>query len=81
MSLTVNIGEAKARLSDLIAKVEGGEDVNYRARSAAGRASDAASPTIWTSRRPIKEIKAARANRPKTTVDEILAWRDEGRRV
>jgi len=28
----------------------------------------------------IAEIKAARATRPKTTIEEVLEWRDEGRR-
>ena len=28
----------------------------------------------------IAEIKAARAGRPKTTIEEILAWKEEGRR-
>ncbi|MGO9418694.1 type II toxin-antitoxin system Phd/YefM family antitoxin [Roseiarcus sp.] len=80
MSLTVNIGEAKARLSDLIAKVEGGEDVIIsRGQQPVARLTRI--PHDMDVAATIKEIKAARAGRPKTTVDEILAWRDEGRRL
>ena len=79
MSLTVNIGEAKARLSDLIAKVEGGEDVII-ARGEQPVARLTRILHVMDVASAIKEIKAARAKRPKTTVDEILAWRDEGRR-
>jgi hypothetical protein len=28
----------------------------------------------------VAEVKAARAERAKTTAEELLAWRDEGRR-
>ena len=66
MSLTVKIGEAKTRLSELLAKVEAGEEV-----------------VIARGHEPIArlaEVKAARANRAKTTPEELLAWRDEGRR-
>ncbi len=80
MSLTVNIGEAKARLSDLIAKVEGGEDVIIsRGQQPVARLTRI--PHDMDVAAAIKEIKAARAGRPKTTVGEILAWRDEGRRA
>ena len=79
MSLTVNIGEAKARLSDLIAKVEGGEDVIIaRGEQPVARLTRILHDMDVAS--AIKEIKAARVGRPKTTVEEILAWRDEGRR-
>jgi antitoxin (DNA-binding transcriptional repressor) of toxin-antitoxin stability system len=79
VSLTVNIGEAKARLSDLIAKVEGGEDVIIaRGEQPVARLTRILHDMDVAS--AIKEIKTARAGRPKTTADEILAWRDEGRR-
>jgi antitoxin (DNA-binding transcriptional repressor) of toxin-antitoxin stability system len=79
MSITVKVGEAKTHLSDLLAKVEAGEDVII----ARGNAPIARLSRI---RRDgdvaavIEEIKAARARRAKTTPEEIRLWRDEGRR-
>ena len=79
MTITVKIGEAKTHLSDLLAKVEAGEEVII------ARGDD---PVARLSRiqrdsdveAVIAEIKAARANRAKTTAEEIRSWRDEGRR-
>ena len=80
MSVTVNIGEAEAGLSDLIVKVEGGEDVIIaRGQQPVARLSRILRDMDVAA--AIKEIKAARAGRHMTTVDEILAWRDEGRRL
>lgn len=79
MPITVKVGEAKTNLSNLLARVEAGEEVII------ARGHD---PIARLTRIPretavfavIAEIKAARANRAPTTADEILAWRDEGRR-
>ncbi len=79
MTITVKVGEAKTHLSDLLAKVEAGEEVII------ARGND---PIARLSRirkdgeveAVVAEIKAARANRASTTAEEILAWRDEGRR-
>jgi antitoxin (DNA-binding transcriptional repressor) of toxin-antitoxin stability system len=79
VSIIVNIGAAKTRLSELIVKVEAGEDVviardgNPVARlSRVRRDTDVA--TL------IAEIRAARAGLEPTTAEELLAWRDEDRR-
>jgi antitoxin (DNA-binding transcriptional repressor) of toxin-antitoxin stability system len=79
MTITVKVGEAKTHLSDLLAKVEAGEEVIIaRGNDPIAKLSrirrDSDVETV------IKEIKAARANRAKTTPEEIRAWRDEGRR-
>ncbi len=79
MSHTVEIGEAKTRLSELLAKVEAGEEIVI----ACGN-----EPIARLTRVPkaedfsalVAEVKAARAKRAKTTPDVLLAWRDEGRR-
>ena len=80
MSLTFNIGEAKTRLSELVARVEAGEDIVIARGNAPvaklsriRRAGDAAAA--------IADILATRAGRAPTSPAELLAWRDEGRRL
>jgi prevent-host-death family protein len=80
MPITVKIGEAKTHLSNLLAKVEAGEEVII----ARGNEPIAKLTRIRREgdvRAVIDEIRAARVGLPKTTADEILAWRDEGRRI
>ena len=77
--ITVKIGDAKTHLSELLAKVEAGEEVII----ARGRDPIAKLTRIRREgdvRAVIDEIRAARAGLPKTTAEELLAWRDEGRR-
>jgi prevent-host-death family protein len=80
MSITVKIGEAKTHLSDLLSKVEAGEEVII------ARGNDPIAKLTRIRREGdvravIDEIRAARVGLAKTTPDELLAWRDEGRRV
>jgi prevent-host-death family protein len=79
MSITVNIGEAKTRLSELIARVEAGEEVII-ARGHEPVARLTRIPHAKDVAALIEEVKAVRAVRARTTPEEILAWRDEGRR-
>jgi antitoxin (DNA-binding transcriptional repressor) of toxin-antitoxin stability system len=79
MSLTVKVGEAKTWLSELLAKVEAGEEVVI-ARGADPIARLTRIPRAEDFSALIAEVKAARAGRAKTTPEELLAWRDEGRR-
>ena len=83
MTIQVKIGEAKARLSELIAQVEAGEEVviargnQVVARIVRARATldaKAAVERIRTRR------EALRAGGVTVTQDEIRQWRDEGRR-
>jgi prevent-host-death family protein len=79
MTITVNIGEAKTRLSELVAKVEAGEDVVI-ARDNRPVARLAPLAEKERARAVIEEILAARdsgATR-RATREEILAWRHEG---
>ena len=79
MTLTFNIGEAKTRLSELIARVEAGEEIVI----ARGNAPVAKLSRLRRTRdvgAVIAEILAARAGRAPTSSEELLAWRDEGRR-
>lgn len=79
MTITVKVGEAKTHLSELLAKVEAGEEVII----ARGNEPIAKLSRIQRDRDLdglIAEMRAMRAKRQKATVEEILAWRDEGRR-
>ncbi|MET3583179.1 antitoxin (DNA-binding transcriptional repressor) of toxin-antitoxin stability system [Mesorhizobium robiniae] len=79
MTITVKVGEAKTHLSDLLAKVEAGEEVII------SRGND---PIAKLSRIPkkndlgalIEEARAARARAKPVTTEEILAWKHEGHR-
>ena len=79
MSTTVKISEAKAHLSELLARVEAGEEVII------ARGND---PIVRLSRIRketdrqvlLDEVRAARSKMQPVTHEEIMAWRDEGRR-
>jgi antitoxin (DNA-binding transcriptional repressor) of toxin-antitoxin stability system len=79
MTLSVKVAEAKTHLSELLAKVEAGEEVII---------SRGNTPIAKLSRirrennveALIAEIKAQRLTRQSTTQDEIREWIDEGRR-
>jgi antitoxin (DNA-binding transcriptional repressor) of toxin-antitoxin stability system len=79
MTITVKVGEAKTHLSDLLVKVEAGEEVII----ARGNDPIARLTRIHREsdvRAVIEEIRAARAKAKPVTTDEILAWRHEGHR-
>jgi prevent-host-death family protein len=79
MAVTVNIGEAKTRLSELIARVEAGEEVVI-ARGNEPVARLTALDEQARRRAAIEAILALRDSgqiKPVTT-EEILAWRHEG---
>lgn len=79
MSTTVKISQAKAHLSELLARVEAGEEVII------ARGND---PIVRLSRIRketdrqvlLDEVRAARSKMQPVTHEEIMAWRDEGRR-
>ena len=79
MTIIVKVGEAKTHLSDLLARVEAGEEVVI-ARGNDPIARLTRIPRETSLKALIEEVKAARACRATTTTEEILAWRDEGRR-
>jgi len=81
MSITVNIGEAKTRLSELIAKVEAGEEiVIVRGNEPVAKLS---ALDGQARRRAVIEAMLRERDdgtRKKVTREEILAWRHEGHR-
>ena len=79
MTMSVKVAQAKTHLSELLAKVEAGEEVII---------SRGNTPIAKLSRirrennveALIAEIKAQRLTRQSTTHDEIREWIEEGRR-
>lgn len=79
MSIMVKVGEAKTHLSDLLVKVEAGEEVIIsRGDNPIAKLTRIARDLDV--RAAIEDIVASRKDRKPTTSEEILAWRDEGRR-
>jgi prevent-host-death family protein len=77
----VNLSDARARFAELLEEVERGETLVI---SRDGEpTADASSPEDGRraeARKAIAQIKEARKTAPRVTVEEILQWRDEGRR-
>lgn len=79
MTAVVKIGEDKAGLADLLAKVEGGEDVIIqRGNTPVARMTGIVARNDIAS--TIASIRAERFARMSTKTSEILEWRNEGRR-
>ncbi|MER9063405.1 type II toxin-antitoxin system Phd/YefM family antitoxin [Mesorhizobium sp. M0184] len=77
--MTVKVGEAKTHLSELLAKIEAGEEVII----SRGNDPIAKLSRIHKDNRLdalIDEVRAARAKAKSVTTEEILAWRHEGHR-
>ena len=79
MTVTVRVGEAKTHLSDLLARVEAGEEIII----ARGNKPVARLTRIERANdlgAVIAEARAARARAKFVTRDEVLGWRREGAR-
>jgi prevent-host-death family protein len=78
MPTVIKTGEAKTRLSELLARVEAGEEVTI-ARGDVPVARLVPIARTGDARAVVADILAARAGVAATTADELIAWRDEGR--
>lgn len=79
MTVTVKVAEAKTHLSELLARVEAGEDIIIaRGNDPIARlvAIDARRQRLTT----IEAVRALRAQAKPVTQEEIQAWKQEGRR-
>ena len=79
MPIRVDTGDAEARLSELVARAEAGEEVII-ARDNRPVVTLIGLPRGDDVRAAVEEIRAARAGLAATSAEEILQWRDEGRR-
>ncbi|MER9758031.1 type II toxin-antitoxin system prevent-host-death family antitoxin [Mesorhizobium sp. M0166] len=80
MTIKVKVGEAKTHLSELLSKLEAGEEATISG------GNDPIANLSRIQRRngveaAIEEISAARVRAKPVTQDEIRAWRDEGSRA
>lgn len=76
---TIKVSEAKAHLSQLLARVEAGEEVII------ARGNDPIAKLSRIRKESdlqllINEVRAARSRALPVTHEEVMAWRDEGRR-
>ncbi|WP_421362516.1 type II toxin-antitoxin system Phd/YefM family antitoxin [Agrobacterium rosae] len=78
MTLTVKVGEAKTHLSELLAKVEAGEDVII-ARGNEPVARLIKANDTQERRRMLDALRTEKAQRSIVSADEIQAWKNEGR--
>lgn len=79
MTINVKVGEAKTHLSELLTKVEAGEEVII-SRGNQPIVRLVAIDNKQTTRQTIEHILDNRNKAKQVTLDEILQWRDEGRR-
>ena len=79
MTLTVKVGEAKTHLSELLAKVEAGEDVVI-ARGNEPIARLIRATDTQERRRMLDTLRTERSQRSIVYADEIETWKNEGRR-
>ena len=79
MTLRVDVEEGAARWPEIVAEVEAGREVVItRGVDDVARVKGTANPR-HTPQEVINAILEIRSRMPPTTIDEILAWRDEGR--
>jgi prevent-host-death family protein len=79
MTINVKVGEAKTHLSELLIKVEAGEEVIIsRGNDPVARLTRLSAK--YTVQEAIDGLIAMREKNGKITTEEILEWRDEGRR-
>lgn len=79
MSVTVKVAEAKTHLSELLARVEAGEDIII------ARGNDPVARLVAIDQRrqrllAIEAVRALRAQAQPVTQEEIHSWKQEGRR-
>jgi prevent-host-death family protein len=79
VTTTVTISEVKTYLSELLVRVEAGEDlIITRGNDPVAHVTRARKPT--DSQLLLAELRASRLKAAVSTHEEILSWRDEGRR-
>jgi antitoxin (DNA-binding transcriptional repressor) of toxin-antitoxin stability system len=79
MTTIVKVGKAKTHLSDLLARVEAGEEITIaRGDVPIAKLTRIEKPNVRAA--VLAEARAARARAKPVTREEILAWKREGAR-
>lgn len=77
----IKSSDAKARFSELLDEVEHGETISItRHGKVIAHILPDATYRQARAKKAIEQIIEARKTAPRVTTEEILAWRDEGRR-
>ena len=80
MTITFDVDDLAARLPEFLAEVEAGHQILIaRGSEFLAHVVKAEKPT-FTSQKAIDAILEMRSGMPRATAEEILEWRDEGRR-
>ncbi len=80
MTITFDVDDLAARLPEFLAEVEAGHQILIaRGSEPLAHVVKAEKPT-FTSQKAIDAILEMRSRMPRATAEEILEWRDEGRR-
>ena len=80
MTMTFDVDDLAARLPEFLAEVEAGHQILIaRGSEPLAHVVKAEKPT-FTSQKAIDAILEMRSGMPRATAEEILEWRDEGRR-
>lgn len=79
MTITIKIGEAKTHLSELLVKVEAGEEIII-ARGNEPVARLVKANDLKSREQLIAAIRTERSRRKRVTADEIRTWKEEGRK-
>lgn len=82
MTLTIDVSDLATKLPELLAEVEAGHEVLIArdAKPVARLTKEPEQPDREGVEAAVAAIRAGRKDFAPTTIDEIIAWRDEGRR-
>jgi antitoxin (DNA-binding transcriptional repressor) of toxin-antitoxin stability system len=77
----VNLSDARAHIGELLDEVERGETLMISREGGASENAPASDETTREmQRQAVRDLMEMRKTAPRATVEEILQWRDEGRR-
>jgi antitoxin (DNA-binding transcriptional repressor) of toxin-antitoxin stability system len=76
----VTLSEARANIADVLDAVERGESVTISPDNSIANQGPFDAERIERGRQAMRELRELRKTSGKATTEEILAWRDEGRR-
>jgi len=76
----VSLAEARANIAELLDAVERGETVQISPDHSIANQGPFDAERIERGRQAMRELRELRKKNGKATTEEILAWRDEGRR-
>lgn len=76
----VSLSEARANISDVLDAVERGESVQINPDNLLASQGPVDAERIEQGRQAMRELMELRKKNGRATVEEILQWRDEGRK-